>query len=120
MFKTSIMVLYHLLLRVKTHVETRARQTGTRGSAPPPIFPDRPSDQVHEFLQQVAIELFLEGNDQLRQLLRIDPAPVTELLMRSVDVHVRVGAEITHKEPGLPLPAKPPAPDLADQIIRKV
>src|SRR6185369_5392125 len=73
-----------------------------------------------ELSQQLPVELALEGDDQLRELLRIDPFPLAELGVLRVDVHVLIGAEEARQIPILVLPDILPAPELAAQPLGQV
>src|SRR5262250_1179189 len=70
--------------------------------------------------EHVAIELALEGDDELGQALRLDPFPGIELGMRGGEVDLGIPAGEAHREPFLALAAIAAAPHLAAQLFRQV
>src|SRR5690348_5101300 len=78
------------------------------------------SDQRRELGDQVLVQLAFEGDDQVRQLLEIGPAPGREFRMFGRYVDVAIGAQEAECEPFLLLAAEPALPELRHQVHRQV
>src|SRR5262245_32448772 len=85
-----------------------------RGTGSPPLR------EVAELLDELAVELALEGDDEVRQLAHLRPLPAAELGVVGGDVDVAVLALEAEGEPFLALAAKPSLPDLVGEIGRQI
>src|SRR5579872_2480628 len=75
---------------------------------------------VCELIENVEIELPLEGNDETRQRFGTDPFPSVEFRMVGHEIDLAVAPHKAHEKPFLRLSAKPPAPDTLRDLRRQI